>query len=523
MLKGKMLSLRTLILLFTLIPLIILIIYHLSVSYSINKQTLTEEVLKTNEAYAKKVAKTTEDYFQTMTQVMEANSRYIATCDGLTPCIEEELHRLSIQFPYFDAILITNKENEVMATSSDRAKIIGEKINEKEIQSAFKTQKTFISKPFPSMLKNDLQVMVAVPIIDENNEFQGFISGLFFIKKENIITKLMEDHYYNQYSNVYVIDEEGKIIYHKYQSKIFKNIKKYSYVKYILANNNGYLNTENMAGEKVLVGYSKIDGANWYVIIEQPISFTIASIQRSMHQIVKQVVWFSIILIVIMYLLSFYITNPLSKLAKYLQQVKVQKQEVMIPKINDWYYEAKMLHKNIVNSIYGFYDDIYTLKTESKTDVLTGLLNRKTLEEYFTHWEKTKTPFCILFLDLDFFKQINDTYGHDVGDDVLRLFSTMLQKFMRKTDVCARWGGEEFIVLLPETSMKEAFTIAERIRENMYIEPLLNDKNVTVSIGIAQYPYHHKQIEKVIKKADDALYMAKRNGRNQTIIATEKE
>lgn len=74
MLKGKMLSLRTIILLFTLIPLIILIIYHLSVSYSINKQTLTEEVLKTNEAYAKKVANTTEDYFQTMTQVMKANS-----------------------------------------------------------------------------------------------------------------------------------------------------------------------------------------------------------------------------------------------------------------------------------------------------------------------------------------------------------------------------------------------------------------------------------------------------------------
>lgn len=206
MLKGKMLSLRTIILLFTLIPLIILIIYHLSVSYSINKQTLTEEVLKTNEAYAKKVANTTEDYFQTMTQVMKANSRYIAACDGSNSCIKEELHRLSIQFPYFDAILITNKEEEVIATSSDREKIIGEKIYEKEIQSAFKAQQTFISKPFPSMLKNDLQVMVAVPIMNENKEFQGFVCGLFFIKKENIITKLMEDHYYNQYSNVYVIE-----------------------------------------------------------------------------------------------------------------------------------------------------------------------------------------------------------------------------------------------------------------------------------------------------------------------------
>lgn len=523
MLKGKMLSLRTIILLFTLIPLIILIIYHLSVSYSINKQTLTEEVLKTNEAYAKKVANTTEDYFQTMTQVMKANSRYIAACDGSNSCIKEELHRLSIQFPYFDAILITNKEEEVIATSSDREKIIGEKIYEKEIQSAFKAQQTFISKPFPSMLKNDLQVMVAVPIMNENKEFQGFVCGLFFIKKENIITKLMEDHYYNQYSNVYVIDEEGKIIYHKYQSKIYKNIKKYSYVKYILSNKNGHLNTKNMAREKVLVGYSTIDSANWYVIIEQPISLTMELIQRSMQQIVKQVVWFSIILMVLIYLLSFYITNPLSKLAKYLKQVKVQKKEVMIPKINDWYYEAKMLHKNIVNSIYGFYDDIYSLKTESKTDVLTGLLNRKTLEEYFTHWEKTKTPFCILFLDLDFFKQINDTYGHDVGDNVLRSFSSMVQKFMRKTDVCARWGGEEFIVLLPETSIKEAFMIAERIRGNMYKEQLLIEKNVTVSIGIAQYPYHHEQIEKVIKKADDALYIAKRNGRNQTIIAKEEE
>ena len=126
----------------------------------------------------------------------------------------------------------------------------------------------------------------------------------------------------------------------------------------------------------------------------------------------------------------------------------------------------------------------------------------------------------LLMMDIDFFKNINDSYGHLLGDQILREISSVINSTIRKIDVAARYGGEEFAIILPETSAKSARVIAERLRKNIENMRLEISEEITlqttVSIGISEFPLHGETAKDIINCADIALYEAKRNGRNCT-------
>jgi diguanylate cyclase (GGDEF)-like protein len=159
----------------------------------------------------------------------------------------------------------------------------------------------------------------------------------------------------------------------------------------------------------------------------------------------------------------------------------------------------------------------------SQTDPLTGLYNRRhmmaTLESEFDRSNRISSPFSLLMIDLDHFKRVNDTYGHQQGDIVLQSISQEIQAQLRQYDSAARFGGEEFALLLPETNLSEGTMVAERLRQiisKIQFSDSISDLKITASIGIAAIP--HKKInttEDLIRLADDALYAAKSNGRNR--------
>ena len=128
--------------------------------------------------------------------------------------------------------------------------------------------------------------------------------------------------------------------------------------------------------------------------------------------------------------------------------------------------------------------------------------------------------------DIDFFKNINDTYGHDVGDEVLRVLANITRREMRHSDVLARFGGEEFIALLPDTTLEDAISIASRLCQKIESYQIcVQDKycfNISVSIGVAQLQPNQNDLNLLIKNADIALYQAKKNGRNQVAIYTHE-
>jgi len=159
----------------------------------------------------------------------------------------------------------------------------------------------------------------------------------------------------------------------------------------------------------------------------------------------------------------------------------------------------------------------------SETDYLTQLPNRSHIHWRFDNLVKTNKNLCVVLADIDNFKHINDTYGHLVGDEVLRIVSEQLSFTLRKIDVVGRWGGEEFVMLLPETTAEQALIITERIRKNIAaisfpISTTSGSFTTTISFGICQLPLQNKTINDYIEGADKALYEAKNNGRNQSVI-----
>jgi two-component system cell cycle response regulator len=160
------------------------------------------------------------------------------------------------------------------------------------------------------------------------------------------------------------------------------------------------------------------------------------------------------------------------------------------------------------------------------TDALTGLHNRRYMESHLAKLVEQASlrgkQLAVLVLDIDFFKSINDTYGHDAGDDVLREFAIRVRKSIRGIDLACRVGGEEFVVVMPETDMAVASTVAERLRRKIAAEPFSIEQgrrniDVTISIGIAALESPLDTAAQILKRADQALYRAKRDGRNRVV------
>lgn len=166
---------------------------------------------------------------------------------------------------------------------------------------------------------------------------------------------------------------------------------------------------------------------------------------------------------------------------------------------------------------------------QATTDALTGLLNRRAFDEYMkTEQQRAQRygkTFSLMMLDIDYFKKVNDTYGHAAGDALLKTLATILTQQVRDIDIVARFGGEEFVIVLPETEGTGAKILAERIRQTIARTPFtLPDEReigVTVSMGIACFPHNAGSVETLLERADQALYLAKNNGRNRVFLYQE--
>jgi len=160
------------------------------------------------------------------------------------------------------------------------------------------------------------------------------------------------------------------------------------------------------------------------------------------------------------------------------------------------------------------------------TDQLTGLFNRRYMSRHLntliSNAGATGKPVSFLILDIDFFKKINDSYGHDVGDDVLREFASRVSHNVRGIDLACRYGGEEFVVVMPDTDMTFAYMVAERLRQSVADIPFKigvppGQITVTISIGVTASEGTADTAEALLRRADQALYRAKRDGRNRVV------
>jgi diguanylate cyclase (GGDEF)-like protein len=166
------------------------------------------------------------------------------------------------------------------------------------------------------------------------------------------------------------------------------------------------------------------------------------------------------------------------------------------------------------------------LRYQSLSDELTGLYNRRFFLSALAHeiarTKRRKSQFSLVMMDIDHFKRYNDAYGHEAGDRILQKLADILRAQFRESDIICRYGGEEFLVLLPDIGLEDAKKRCEEllinVRNELFLPSLSKSKKVTISIGISEYPLHSRTAEQLIDRADKALYEAKASGRNQIKI-----
>jgi len=190
---------------------------------------------------------------------------------------------------------------------------------------------------------------------------------------------------------------------------------------------------------------------------------------------------------------------------------------------------SKLLEERLAaasSEVAGLRQEIEITRREAATDGLTGLANRKrfdtTLRDTAAEMMEDGQDMCLLMLDIDFFKKFNDNYGHQTGDQVLKLLAITLDECIKGQDTAARYGGEEFAVILPQTSLNSAIVLAENIRERVSRKSIINKSSgeqlgaITLSIGVAKYDFG-EPLNELISRADTALYAAKNQGRNKVL------
>jgi len=175
--------------------------------------------------------------------------------------------------------------------------------------------------------------------------------------------------------------------------------------------------------------------------------------------------------------------------------------------------------------------DLEQVKKEAMTDGLTGLSNRKSFDSELirvaAEAAESGEPFSLLMMDIDHFKQFNDSFGHQVGDQVLRLVARTLLDGVKGRDIVARYGGEEFVTIFPQTAIREGFKVADNLRIAVANKEVINRNTgeklgrITLSGGISEY-ISGENIEDLIERADAALYAAKHNGRNKVATGSQK-
>jgi len=164
-------------------------------------------------------------------------------------------------------------------------------------------------------------------------------------------------------------------------------------------------------------------------------------------------------------------------------------------------------------------------QNQALTDALTGLYNRRGLFEIghieFTRTRRLKRSFSAIMIDIDHFKRVNDKYGHPVGDQVLQFLASEFRSVVRAADIVGRYGGEEFVIFLSDSDVKSALDLAERLRNMVERTPFHVEENeirITISLGVAEYNENSPNLETLVARADQALYVAKHKGRNCAVL-----
>ncbi|TMV48457.1 diguanylate cyclase [Paenibacillus mesophilus] len=485
------------------------------IAYRNEKKSLTRITLEMNKINSDRIADSVDGLFFTMKTSLSETARYLMRKQGQTD-VSEMLNLFLLNHPDFNSVSMVNENGILLHSSAGITEMTGQKVESVGVAQALREKRPLVSEPYMSV-GNRLIVLVSEPLFDENGTYRGFLGASIRLQEQNLLSKMITGvPSGGSGSYVFVVSSSGYILYHPDRSRIGENGSENVAVQDLMAGKSGAQRLVNTRGIDMLASYTALKGLNWGVVSQTPTNAVLSDSKKQVLGIALYTIPVMLVVIIIIYYLIGKVSEPLVKLARFASRLSYRTAaDEPFPRIHDWNYEANKLYGAMaiaVNHVRHEYDN---LLLEAHTDPLTGLFNRRVMDHYIQVWMAEKVPFCLLILDLDHFKQVNDTYGHDAGDEVLRAVAQTVRANTRREHVCCRFGGEEYVVLMPGTTRKEAAGYAETIRLCLEQSASPIGRPVTVSVGLAAYPDSAVDSEVLFRLADEALYKAKRAGRNR--------
>jgi diguanylate cyclase (GGDEF)-like protein len=488
--------------------------------YQTEQTSFMERTLELNKINSQRLANTTSSLFQSMRESLVLTAGALVKHSDDNEEVQYHLDLLKASTNNFNSTMFVDQTGTIIATSPSSLNITGKKLTSNEIKQALIKRLPLISEPYKAITGNYI-VLISQPIFNNNAEYIGLTAGTIYLAEKNVFKEILEkDSKGLNGSYSYVVDHSGTLLYHPDPTRIGENISYNAVVKLIMSSQvSGGQEIVNGKGEGMLSSFVLVPESGWGVVTQTPSVETLNLTRKSIQKIIIYALPLVIVLLILAWWMSTKIANPLTQLARFARNFSSAEQEnAVFPEIKHWNYEANELNKAIVKAVNVLQERVEHFTLESQTDALTGLMNRRSIDSYLDIWVEQQVPFSIILLDLDFFKEVNDSHGHLMGDEVLKFVAGVMLSEVRPEDLCCRFGGEEFVLLLPRIHLDIAYKVAERIRLRMELSSNPIGRPVTLSLGVAAFPDSADTSIQLFERVDQALYRAKQKGRNQTVI-----
>lgn len=510
-------DLRKLILMLSIVSGLVIVVSAFYAAYSVQRQQLIQASLANNYVYADKLAKTTDDFLGSAQQQLMFSAAVLSGKLHDKPTLASEVDRIRLQTDSFNSVLIVDVTTEVLATSPEALQITGLKLSTPGVLESIRKRAPVISNPYVSTAGN-LLIFISHPIFSGNGDYLGFVAGTVYLKKKSALHRLLGEHYHKDGSYIYVVDQNRRLIYHPNAARLGETVDNNPLIDRLVQGDEGESIIVNSEGVEMLTGFAIARKTGWGVVAQRPMRAALAPLDNLMQQVVYKTLPAVILCFVVIVWSAKKISTPLRMLADGAQRMNDDGTEKNIQNVKSWYFEAQELKKAMLLGVGLLHGNIRKLREDLHKDPLTGLGNRRSLDAALQKFKNLQMDFSVLSIDIDYFKTVNDTHGHDVGDTVLQHLAQFLSHICRVDDVPCRVGGEEFIILLPGTHKVDAAKIAERLRQNVEATEIPVVGKITISVGISCYPEDARDVFAVFKHGDEMLYQAKRHGRNRVEV-----
>ncbi|MCJ7854168.1 MULTISPECIES: sensor domain-containing diguanylate cyclase [Pseudomonas] len=517
---GLRLDLRTLILVLCALTALVMLCASYFASYRVQRQLLIDHALEANRVYATKLATITETFIGNALQQLSFSAGVQGHQLSDAAALQVETDRVLGQSMAFNSTFVIDANGVLLAISPASLRhFVGTRMQSPGAQEALHERRPLVSTPYLSAA-NNLVVVLSHPIFDDNGRYLGYVGGSLYLRERNILNSLLGEHFYKDGSYLYVVDRNRRLLYHPNSQRVGTVVEGNALVDQLATLDSGTRQLTNSQGVEMLAGYATVPSAGWGVVAQQPLAQTVTPLSHLILNVIGTSAPFALVGSLLLWWLALTIARPLWQLAAGARSMDRAGTAERLHRVPAWYFEAAELKRALLFGLNLLHERIGRLDRDAQTDPLTGLGNRRSLELSLSLLEAEGRAFAAIVLDIDHFKRVNDSHGHEVGDQALRQLAELMRRCCREGDLLCRTGGEEFLMMLPGASLEVAAVVAERLRVTVQDTPLEPVGAVTISLGVARWDGEAgSEPVETLSEADRALYRAKQEGRNRVVIA----